>query len=144
TAWDYAEDGVSIHCERIDWDVGFSGWSAIDSAGNTLHDCPHLDGRLLSGEPQACDPGSTACSKRFGLWRRCIPFHEFHRSSALWSTASTKRGHDCFKGQRCPGSSVLHWITHLTSRASICERTGIERNLSLPVSAVESERCIGG
>lgn len=26
-----------------------------------------------------------------------------------------------FKGQRCPGSSVLHWITHFASRATIFE-----------------------
>jgi len=56
---------------------------------------------------------------------------------------SAERGHNCFKGEWCAGSSVFHWITHLTSRAAIFERTGIERNLSLPVSAVESERCIG-
>jgi hypothetical protein len=85
--------------------------------GIHLHHRTHLDGRVLCGKPQACDPGPAACSKRLSLWLRHIHVHEFHRPAPLWSSTSKERGHNCFKGQRCPGSSVLHWITYLASRA---------------------------
>jgi hypothetical protein len=72
-----------------------------------------------------------ACFKRLSLWRRHIWFHEFHRLAILRSAAYKERGHDCFKSKWCAGSALLYWITHLTSRAAIFERTDTtEKNLS--------------
>ena len=52
-----------------------------------------------------------------------IWFPEFHRLVILRSAESKERDHDCFKSKWCAGSALLYWITHLTSRAAIFERT---------------------